>query len=90
MGTQKLPIADANVGGVFGGELATSPSVLAIHEKFRVLAKAWHDLKTAESEISRLNGYKNLSKPMRDDRTRHARVAGEARRTLDSVLRVAA
>lgn len=53
-------------------------------------AKAWNELNTAESQINRLNGYKNLTPGMKDDRNRFARQAAEARATLNRVLRAAA
>lgn len=53
-------------------------------------AKAWNVLNTAESQIRRLNGYQHLTAGMKDDRTRYAQQAGEARATLNRVLRIAA
>lgn len=49
----------------------------------------WVALKYAESEIQRLGQYKSLSPGMKDDLRRHTIRAGEAQKTLDSLLKVA-
>ena len=49
-------------------------------------ARAWTDLNIAESQISRLNGYKQLTPAMKSDRSRHSRTAAEARATLNRLL----
>ena len=52
--------------------------------------KAWHDLNNAEAQIARLNRFDHLNAAMKADRTRFSQIACDARRTLNSVLRVAA
>ena len=52
--------------------------------------KAWNDLNNAEAQIARLNRFDHLNAAMKADRTRFSQIAGDARRTLNSVLRVAA
>lgn len=49
---------------------------------------AWIALKSAESEISRLNRYQNKTPGMKDDYRRHCATAHESRQTLDSILKV--
>jgi hypothetical protein len=49
-------------------------------------AKAWNDLNNAEGQIARLNRFTNLNSAMKADRTRFSQIAGDARRTLNSVL----
>lgn len=53
-------------------------------------AKAWNDLTNAEAQISRLNRFERLNASMKADRTRFAQIAGDARKTLNSVLTVRA
>lgn len=50
-------------------------------------AIAWRNLKSAESEISRLNRYTNKTAGMKDDYRRHCNTAHESRKTLDSILK---
>lgn len=49
-------------------------------------SKAWNDLNNAEAQIARLNRFPRLNASMKADRTRFAQIAGDARKTLNSVL----
>ena len=48
--------------------------------------KAWAEKLTAESQLSRLAGFRSLSPGMKDDRNRWLRRLSEADATLRSVL----
>lgn len=53
-------------------------------------AQAWRDLNHAESQICRLNAYAGKTPGMKQDFSRFSQMAAEARRTLNSVLKVTA
>lgn len=53
-------------------------------------AKAWKNLNHAEHAMARLRGYRQMSKAMRADFNSFSQQAAAARKTLNSVLKVAA
>lgn len=49
-------------------------------------SKAWADLRIAESQLSRLRGYKRLNASMRQDQDKYLRQQRQATDTLKRVL----
>lgn len=56
-------------------------------EELKMASKAWSELKHAEREITRLNGYQKRSRAMREDLDRNYQILHRARATLNSVLK---